>query len=155
MDGGISNGLAAIMGALVGGLASLTSTWVSERTRHKRDLLQREISKRETAYSDFIDHASKLYVTSATHNLNDDDANFESELEGAVSLYGIASRIRLFASDRVIKEAEAVLDQILIQFGAENISVDQLREKKLNDPDPLKAFSISCRRELHDLQRVI
>jgi hypothetical protein len=154
MDVGISNGVAAIMGAFVGGLASLTSGWLSERTRHKRDLLQREIIKRETAYSDFIDHASKLYVTSATHNLNDGDAKLESELEGAVSLYGIASRIRLFASDRVIKEAEAVLDLILIQFGAENISVQELREKKLNERDPLKAFSVSCRRELQDLQRV-
>ena len=155
MDVGISNGVAAIMGALVGGLASLTSTWVSERTRHKRDLLQREITKRETTYSDFIDHASKLYVTSATHNLDDGDADLEAELEGAVSLYGIASRIRLFASDRVIKEAEAVLDVILVQFGAENISLHELREKKLNERDPLKAFSVSCRRELHDLQRVI
>ena len=155
MDAGISNGVAAIMGALVGGLASLTSTWVSERTRHKRDLLQREITKRETTYSDFIDHASKLYVTSATHNLDDGDANLEGELEGAVSLYGIASRIRLFASDRVIKEAEAVLDVILVQFGAENISLHELREKKLNERDPLKAFSVSCRRELKDLQRVV
>ena len=155
MDAGISNGVAAIMGALVGGLASLTSAWVSERTRHKRDLLQREITKRETTYSDFIDNASKLYVTSATHNLKDDDVNLQRELEGAVSLYGIASRIRLFASDRVIKEAEAVLDLILIQFGAENISVEELREKKLNERDPLKTFSVSCRRELQDLQRVI
>ena len=155
MDSGISNGLAAILGALVGGLASLASAWVSERTRHRRDLLQREITKRETNYSDFIQQASKLYVASATHNVNDDDANLESELEGAVSLYGIASRIRLFASDRVIKEAEAVLDLILIQFGAENISVEQLREKKLNERDPLKAFSVSCRSELQDLQRVI
>ena len=155
MDGGISNGLAAIMGALVGGLASLASTWVSERTRHRRDTLQREISKRETTYSEFIQHASRLYVESATHNLIEDDANLESELEGAVSLYGIASRIRLFASDRVITEAEAVLDLILIQFGAENISFDQFREKKLNERDPLKAFSVSCRRELQDLQRVI
>ncbi len=155
MSGDISNGLAAIMGALVGGLASLASTWISERTRHKRDLLQREITKRETSYSDFIQQASKLYVASATHNVNNDNANLESELEGAVSLYGIASRIRLFASDRVIKEAEGVLDLILSQFGAENISVEQLREKKLNERDPLKAFSVSCRRELQDLQRVI
>jgi len=117
-------------------------------------LIQREISKRETTYSDFIDHASKLYVTSAIHNVND-DSNIESEVEGAVSLYGIASRIRLFASDRVIKEAEAVLDLILIQFGAENISVEELREKKLNERDPLKAFSVSCRRELQDINRVI
>ena len=156
MTGELSNGMAAIMGALVGGLASLASTWVSERTRHRRDLIQREITKRETAYSDFIDHASKLYVVSATHNLNEDDeASVESELEGAVSLYGIASRIRLFASDRVIKEAEAVLDLILIQFGAENIPVEELREKKLNERDPLKAFSVSCRRELQGLQRVV
>jgi hypothetical protein len=126
-----------------------------ERTRNRRDLLQREITKRETTYSDFIDRASKLYVTSATHNLNDDDATVKMELEGAVSLYGIASRIRLFASDRVIKETEAVLDLILTQFGAENISVEELREKKLNERDPLKAFSVSCRRELQDLQRVI
>ena len=154
MDGGLSNGVAAIMGALVGGLASLASTWVSERTRHRRDVLQREITKRETTYSDFIDHASKLYVTSATHNLYD-DANLEAELEGAVSLYGIASRIRLFASDRVINEAEAVLDLILMQFGAENISVEQLREKKLKERDPLKAFSISCRRELQELNKVM
>ena len=151
----VGNGVAAILGTLVGGLASMTSTWVSERTRHKRDLLQREITKRESTYSDFIDHASKLYVTSATHNINDNDANFESELEGAVSLYGIASRIRLFASDRVINEAEAVLEVILSQFGAENISVEELRERKLNDRDPLKTFSVSCRRELRDLQRVI
>jgi hypothetical protein len=155
MDGGISNGLAAIMGALVGGLASLASTWVSERTRHRQDLLQREITKRETTYSDFIEQASKLYVTSATHNLNDDDAHLDSELEGAVSLYGIASRIRLFASDRVIKEAEAVLEQILVQFGAENISVEELREKKLSERDPLKAFSVSCRRELQGLNKVM
>ena len=154
MDVGLSNGVAAIMGALVGGLASLASTWVSERTRHRRDLLPREITKRETTYSDFIDYASKLYVTSATHNLNDTEANLEAELEGAVSLYGIARRIRLFASDRVIKEAEAVLDLILMQFGAENISVDELREKRLNERDPLKAFSISCRRELHELHRI-
>ena len=156
MTGELSNGMAAIMGALVGGLASLASTWVSERTRHRRDLVQREITKRETAYSDFIDHASKLYVTSATHNLNEDDeARVELELEGAVSLYGIASRIRLFASDRVIREAEAVLDLILNQFGAENISIEQLRKKELNERDPLKAFSISCRRELKTLQKVI
>lgn len=154
MNSEISNGLAAIMGALVGGLASLASTWVSERTRHRRDLLQREMTKRETIYSEFIEYASKLYVTSATHNLNDNAANLESELEGAVSLYGIASRIRLFASDRVIREAETVLDQILVQFGAENISVEQLREKKLEEPDPLRGFSVSCRRELQDLQRV-
>jgi len=140
----------------VGGVASLASAWLTERTRNRRDQVQREINKRESTYSEFIDKASKLYVISATHTIDEDDnENLQVDLKEAVSLYGTASRIRLFASDRVIKEAEAVLDLILIQFGAENISVQELRAKKLNERDPLKAFSVSCRRELHDLQRVI
>ena len=155
MPSEISNGVAAIMGALVGGVASLTSAWVTERTRNRRDQMQREINKRETTYSEFIDKASKLYVISATHTIDEDDERLQVDLKEAVSLYGTASRIRLFASDRVIKEAEAVLDLILVQFGAESISVGQFRERKLKERDPLKSFSVSCRSELKDLQRVI
>ncbi|MCM3871705.1 MAG: hypothetical protein ND895_13565, partial [Pyrinomonadaceae bacterium] len=139
---------AAIMGAFVGGLASLTSTWLGERSRHRRDLVGREIAKRETAYADFIDQASKLFVASATHNINDD----EVEVEGTVSLYAVASRIRLFASDQVMKEAEQVLDLIITQYGAENLSVEQLRKTAMEREDPLKDFSAICRRELKEIQ---
>ena len=149
MPGEVTSAAAAIMGALVGGFASLTSTWLGERSRHRRDLVQREIAKRETAYADFIDQASKLFVASATHNIDED----EVELEGTVSLYAVASRIRLFASDQVMTEAERVLDLIITQFGAENLSVEQLRETAMEKKDPLKGFSAICRRELKDVQR--
>ncbi|MBV9929198.1 MAG: hypothetical protein JOZ96_29570 [Acidobacteria bacterium] len=149
MGGEVASGMAAIMGAIVGGLASLTSTWVGERSRHRRDLLQREITRREAAYSDFIDCASKVYVASATHRIDDDDA----EVERAVSLYAVASRIRLFASEQVIKEAEKVIDRVLTQYGADNVSAEQLRMSVAETrDDPLKAFSIICRRELQDIQ---
>jgi 5'(3')-deoxyribonucleotidase len=150
MDGGLTSGLAAVTGAFVGGLASLMSTWLGERSRHRRDLLQREIVKRETIYSDFIDQASKLYVASATRQIEDDDA----ELEGVVTLYAVASRLRLFANDQVTKEAEKVVDQIIMQYGAENVSAEQLRESAFEKKDdPLKAFSIICRGELQYLHR--
>jgi hypothetical protein len=145
----LTSAAAAIMGACVGGLASLTSTWLGERSRHRRDLVQREIAKRETSYADFIDQASKLWVASATHNIEDD----EVELEGTVSLYAVASRIRLFASDQVIEEAEQVLDLIITQYGAENLSVEQLRETAMEKKDPLKGFSAICRRELKEVQK--
>ena len=148
MAGEVTSAAAAIMGAVVGGLASLTSTLLGERSRHKRDLVQREISKRETAYSDFIQQASKLFVASATHHINDDEA----EVEGTVSLYGVASRIRLFASNEVIKEAERVLDLIFKQYGAENVSVEQLRTIAMEKQDPLKGFSVVCRQELKNIQ---
>jgi hypothetical protein len=148
MDGGVTSALAAITGACVGGLASLASTWIGERSRHRRDLLQREIARRETAYSEFIERASKVYVASATHHIDDDDA----ELAETVSLYAVAGRIRLFGSDQVITEAEEVMDRIIRQYGDDNISAEQLRTNAKKD-DPLKAFSIICRRELRGLLR--
>ena len=127
----------------------MTSTWVGERSRHRRDLLQREITRREAAYSDFIDCASKVYVASATHRIDDDEA----EVERVVSLYAVASRIRLFASEQVIKEAEKVIDRMFMQYGADNLSPEQLRASVVETrDDPLKAFSVICRRELQDIQ---
>ena len=150
MGGEVASGMAAIMGAVVGGLASLTSTWVGERSRHRRDLLQREITKREAAYSDFIECASKVYAASATHRIDDDDGG----IEGMVSLYAVASRMRLFASDQVIKEAESVVDRIFLQYGDANMSAEQLRKTAVETKDdPLKAFSVICRRELQDIHR--
>ena len=147
----VSSGLAAVMGAIVGGLASLTSTWVGERSRVRRDLVQREISRRETAYSDFIEQASKLYVASAMHNVDDDEVDIES----TVSLFAVESRIRLFASEQVMTEAEKVMDLIMVQYGTDNLSVEQLRERGLEKKDPLKAFSVVCRRELKEIQHRI
>jgi hypothetical protein len=138
------------MGACVGGLASLASTWVGERSRHRRDHLQREIAKRETTYSEFIERASKLYAASATHRIDDDDG----EVAGIVSLYAISSRIRLFASDQVIAEAEKVMDRIIRQYGADNLSAEELRMSVVEKrDDPLAHFSVICRRELHEIQR--
>lgn len=150
MDSGVTSALAAITGAFVGGLASLANTWVGERSRHRRDLLQREISKRETTYSEFIERASNLYVASATHRIDDDD----EEIAGMVSLYAASSRIRLFASDQVIVEVEKVIDRIARQYGADNLSAEQLRLSTVETrDDPLKGFSVICRHELRDLQR--
>jgi hypothetical protein len=150
MDSGITSALAAVMGASVGGLASLASTWIGERNRNRRDLMQGEIVRREGTYSEFIEKASQLYAASATHRIDDD----EGEVVGLVSLYAVSSRIRLFASDQVILEAEKVVEHMIKRYGDEKISAEQLRTSALeNKNDPLKDFSISCRRELQELQR--
>src|SRR6266404_6701887 len=150
MDSGLTSALPAVMGASVGGLASLASTWIGERNRNKRDLLHREIVRRERTYSDFIEKASRLYAASATHRIDDDDG----EVVGLVSLYAVSSRIRLFASDHVIHQAEKVVARMIARYGDEKISAEQLRTSALESKnDPLKEFSIACRRELRDLQR--
>jgi hypothetical protein len=152
MTGEITSALAAIGGAFVGGLASFGSTWVRERSQSRRDLLEREMVKRETTYAEFIEKGSKLYVDTAMHNIHDNEACVQAIVESTVSLYGVASRIRLFASDRVIKEAEDVLDLIMTQLDSENLSVEQLHKSgEFKEKDPLKTFSIICRRELREM----
>ena len=152
MDPGVTSALAAVMGASVGGLASLASTWIGERNRNRRDLLHREIVRRERTYSDFIDKASRLYAASATHQIDDD----EGEVVGLVSLYAVSSRIRLFASDQVIREAEKVVERMIKRYGDDKISAEQLRQSALESKnDPLRDFSATCRRELQDLQRAM
>jgi len=150
MDPGVTSALAAVMGASVGGLASLASTWLGERSRNRRHLLQGEIVKRESAYSEFIETASNLFAVSATHRIEND----VTEMVGLVPLYAVSSRIRLFASERVILEADKVIDWIIARYFDENISAEQLRTSAIKKKeDPLKDFSIVCRSELQDLQR--
>jgi hypothetical protein len=86
MNGGVISALAAIHGCFRRRSCVLANTWVGERSRHRRELLQWEIARRETAYSEFIERASKIYVASATHRIDDDDA----EVEGVVSLYAVS-----------------------------------------------------------------
>ena len=151
MEPGLTSALAAVMGALAGGLSSLASTWVGERSRNRRDLLQRDIAKRETTYSDFIEKAAQLSFDAATHRA--DEAVEEPALE-LVKLYAVSSRIRLFASDRVLRASEKVIEQLLVQFGDEVITTEQLRESLLHGKeDIVKDFSVACRNELQGLQR--
>ena len=74
-----------------------------------------------------------------------------------LTLYAVTSRMRLFASNAVIIEVEKVVALIIEQFGDENLSAEQLRTNAREGAlegkkDPLKDFSITCRRELRDLQ---
>jgi hypothetical protein len=152
IDGQAITALTGVMGALVGGFASLASTWLGARSQSRRDLIQREVVKRETVYSDFIDQAARLLVSSATHRIDEEG----SELERVVSVYAIAGRIRLFASEQVILEAEKVIARIILQYGDDNLSPEQLRTTALERKDDhLKAFSIACKQELRRIQKAM
>ena len=146
MDNAIVSVLAALTGSTVGGLAPVLSNYVLQRGQTQRDLLNRQITQRETLYSDFIKEASRLYANSVTHSLED--------LDDLVSLYALVSRIRLLASEPVLHAAEAFVRQIVLHYGEANLTVEQTRAAALSaKADPLDAFSFACRRELRDILR--
>jgi hypothetical protein len=135
------NILAALSGTAVGSLAPVLSNYVLQKSVTQRDLLNRQLSQRETLYSDFIQEASKLYADAMIHELGD--------LNELVGLYALVSRIRLLASPSVVKAAEDLVRLIVRHYGEPNLTMEEMRSSALAaKADPLDIFSSACRKEL-------
>lgn len=144
MNTAIISALAALGGSSIGALAPVLSNFILERSVTRRELLNRQITQRETLYSDFINEASRVYAKSVTRNLDSTD-----EL---VSLYALVSRIRLMATEPVAHEAEAFVKLIVARFGEPNLTFEQIRAAALSTKrEPLDVFSLACRKELRTI----
>ena len=135
--------LAAIAGSLVGALGSATGTWITARHQDRRDLLGKQIARREALYSDFIGGSAQLLVDAMQHNASD--------LQKLVPLYALLSRIRLSSAEVVLQQAELVVKQIVNTYPQPNLTAEQIESQAVDGHDPLKEFSDTCRSELSSL----
>jgi hypothetical protein len=146
MNPAILSALAALGGSLVGALAPVLSSFVLQRSLTQRELLNRQIAQREVLYSNFINEASRVYAKSLTHGLEDTD--------DVVSLYALVSRIRLIATEPVVRAAESFVKLIVRNYGEPNLTVEQMRSAALSaKAEPLDVFSMACRKELRLILR--
>src|SRR4026207_818726 len=104
MDNSLISAMAAVLGSLVGGSATIATTWISQRTATRRELIGEELRKRETLYGEFISECSKLAIDALAHGME--------KPETLWTAYALLNRIRLSASEAVLAEAEAVLKRI-------------------------------------------
>ena len=137
--------LAAIAGSLVGALGSSIGTWITARHQDRRDLLGKQIERREALYSDFISESARLLVDAMEHN--------DSDVQKLIPLYALLSRIRLSSSERVLHTAEQVIKTIVNTYPQPNLTAEQIQSRAVNGQDPLREFSDTCRVELESLQR--
>jgi hypothetical protein len=150
MDATIISAMAAVLGSLVGGSATVATSWVTQRTLSKRELVGAEIRTRESLYGEFIRACSKLVVDSLERTLD--------KPETLLPIYELLNRIRLCASDTVLAEAEQVLQRITEQYFAPNLSVDEIRALVRSggtNADPLKSFGEACRVELKSIRAAV
>jgi hypothetical protein len=141
----IITALAAIAGSLVGALGSAIGTWITARHQDRRDLLGKQIARREALYSDFIGESARLLVDAMQHNVSD--------LQKLLPVYALLSRIRLSSSDPVLQTAETVIKTIVNTYPQPNLTADQIESRAVSGQDPLRQFSDTCRTELESLQR--
>jgi hypothetical protein len=143
--------ISALLGALVGGGASLLGTIYTQRSQDRVQRVASEIAKRETVYADFVMSASNLLLNAYTHD--------EIALSGDEQrMIGLINRMRLFAPTDVVDGAEAVLRAIVEISLKPSVELRQLAKEALSkslDPDPLLAFSSICRADLDNVHRTI
>jgi hypothetical protein len=140
MDTAWITALSAVLGSLVGGSTTAATTWITQRTASKRELLQTEFRHREALYGEFISECSNRLIDAMTHGLD--------KPETLLAAYALLNRIRLSASPEVLAEAEHLLRRITEQYFSDNLTVEQVREIALSEgADPLKPFGEACRAE--------
>ena len=143
--------VSALLGALVGGGASLLGVIYTQRSQDRLQRVASEIAKRETVYADFVMSASNLLLNAYTH----DEIVLSGDLQRMIELI---NRMRLFAPTDVVDGAEAVVRAIVEISLKPSIELRQLAREawsKSLDPDPLLAFSSVCRADLDNVHRTV
>ena len=148
MDPAIVSAMAAVLGSLVGGSATVATAWVTQKTLSKRELLGAEIRTRQTLYGEFIRECSKLVVDSFEHTLD--------KPETLLPVYEVVNRIRLCASDAVLAEAEEMLKWLTEHYFSPNLSLEEIRKLvQARGADPLRSFGEACRVELKSMRGAV
>jgi hypothetical protein len=140
MDPAIITALAAVMGSVVGGLASFATTYFTQRNQAHRDLLSREVAHREELYSQFIKEATNLYADSLDKTLTNPAT--------LIGMYSLIGRIRLIGSDKVLLAAEKVAETIVDSYSSPPIKFEEVYKVwREEHADPFKEFTEACRDE--------
>ena len=138
--------IAALLGSVAGGSASLATAFMNLRAQERRVAVQTEMHKRELLYTDFISECSKLALDALDHMLD--------RPETLQAAYTLVNRIRLTSSDAVLHAAEDAIQEIVARYRAPNLPIEKLREISLAEiHDPIQAFSDACRNELRLLRQ--
>lgn len=151
IDPAFVSAISALVGALMGGSASLAAAIYTQRYQNRLQRIARETAKREQVYADFIMDASKLLLNAYVHDgviLGGDEQH----------LIGLANRMRLFAPSVIINEAEAVIRGIVEISLEPSVDLRKLATAELSknrNSDLLFPFSQACRSDLDQVHWVL
>ncbi|PZA12156.1 hypothetical protein DNX69_09065 [Rhodopseudomonas palustris] len=140
MTGASVSALAALAGSAIGGLATLSTTWLSQNYQARSARLTQEGSRREKLFGEFIDQASKLYIDALMHSLDDPTKLIE--------IYALIGKLRLFAAPKTVAEAERVIEHIVALYDRPPLNLQDLHMLDRDKFDLLWPFAEACRTEL-------
>jgi hypothetical protein len=134
--------LAALAGAIIGGLTSFATSWFTQQAQIRNAGREARTAKLEALYNEYISLAAGLYADALTHQME--------ELSKMVPLYALGSRMRLVSTRAVTDAAIRIDDAILQTYMGPNRSLHEARQlvQEGEIKTLLIAFSEACRKDL-------
>jgi hypothetical protein len=132
--------ISALSGSAIGALASLATTWLTQRHQDQSRRLAQDHGRRERIFAEFIDLASKAFV----------DALLQTSIKDPsplVLLYATMGKLRLFASQPTVEAAEKALNSVLETYYQPKFDL-QAKPVINHNFDILREFAERCRAEL-------
>ena len=142
IDGPVIVAVAALVGSLIGGCSSVTAAFISQRIEARWRRLGAELDEREKLYGLFVEEAVRLFIDSIQESA-DQSAKI-------MRLYSKVARIRLTASDPVLRAAEKIANKILESYERPPANPINVLARFANGQerfDPLREFTEACREE--------
>ena len=136
--------LAALAGAIIGGLTSFATSWLTQRTQLRHAHREAERTELKVLFDDFIAEASRLFIEALTNKTDDMD-----DITGLVGLYAMVGRMHLVSDQTVIDAAMRAGTTIIETYLGPDYTVrelmDQARQGKMS---LLVEFGEACRKDL-------
>jgi hypothetical protein len=141
MDSAILSATSGLVGSLVGGVSTFAASWLGAHNQYRMQTLVQQVVRRETLYAEFIGEASKCLTDAWGHQA--------ASAEILAGLYSAAERIRLMASEPVIKAADDVIRHVMEAYSAPAKTFQELRQivEARQFRSPLSDFTEACRAE--------
>lgn len=118
------------------------ASWMTHRVQSADKNRTESRNARASLYWEFIEEASKLYADAFQRE--------EGDLAKLVRLYALLNRMQIVSSPDVIAKADRTARAIVATYLSPNLTFAEVG--RLADADaenPLRDFSVACRRELH------
>ena len=145
MDPTIVSGLAALLGAIIGGCTSVWASWVAQRTQARAQWHRQQHLQLENLYREFIENAVECFADALQHDRPD--------VPTLVRLYGKLDLMQLHSTRPVIEAAEAIRNKILETYLDPNKEFPEISEMvRSGSINLVGKFSSESRKELATLQ---
>jgi hypothetical protein len=145
MDPAYFSAFAALGGSVIGGLTSLATSWLVQRTQARAQQSTQNFEKKQALYKDFIEESTRLYADALEHD--------KTDVSNLVRLYALISRMRVLSAPAVVDNAEKLARTIVETYLGPNMALREFRSMVADQHavDPFRDFSLACRDELHRL----